>query len=84
MGKSSSLLDEIGRQAANNRRTGPACAVATVLGSLEVDDAEDLRKALAGHYTGSAIGRALRDRGYAVSDYTINRHRRGDCTCGAA
>lgn len=31
--------------------------------------------------TTTAIARSLRKRGAGVSDFTIRRHRRGDCSC---
>ena len=75
------LLDEIN---ANRQRTGTTCSVETVMAALDKKDRADLEAALADFgVTGSAIARALQARGHKVTQHTIQRHRRKDCTCGA-
>jgi hypothetical protein len=68
---------------AARRRPGPACAVARVLAAVDDTVRADLHAALAGHYTGEAISEVLRGPkyGFPVSAQTINRHRRGICSC---
>jgi hypothetical protein len=51
-----------------------------LLETLPKDDLAALAAALAdGDFTSSAIGRALRAEGHAVTEQTISRHRRGLC-----
>ena len=80
-----SLGDEIASQAATPRK-GPSCTVAVILADLDPTDADDLRDALAKPYhvvPNGAIVRALKARGLSIGEYTIARHRRGDCRCSA-
>lgn len=80
-GEAGSLIDEI--RAAPRPHPGGACGVAKMLGRMDPKLAEELRAALAmPDLTGVAISDALRRRGYTVSSYTLNRHRRGVCSCG--
>lgn len=80
MGTSPGLLDEIEQQR-GKQKPGPRCAVALVFEALNDADAADLRAAFAGNHHSSSIGRALRSRGFTLSDYTVARHRRGNCSC---
>ena len=74
-----SLLADI---EAAGRATGPKCTIALILADLPPEDAEDLQTAIATErYTGNAIERALKARGYTVTSNSVLRHRRGDCRC---
>lgn len=47
------------------------------------DEHAALRAALADRrYTGRQIADALRAEGFEVTPNTVNRHRRGECSCG--
>lgn len=77
----SSLLSDI--SAINNVRYVPVCGYRTLLHSLDKPDQVDLEIAMADHtIQGSAIERALRQRGHSITSTTLRRHRRGDCCCG--
>lgn len=56
------------------------CGFDDVLSKLSAQLRKDVVEALAKHPT-SAVGRVLRQRGHKVSDETIRRHLRGDCSC---
>lgn len=76
-----SLLNEI--SAINNSRYVPVCGYQTLLETLDKPDQVDLEAAMNDHgIQGSAIERALRQRGHAITATTLRRHRRGDCCCG--
>jgi hypothetical protein len=75
-----SLLDEARAYAAPKA----TCSVPGVLASLSEDDAADLRAALADPtITGTAIERALTNRGIHLRSSTIRRHRSRGCLCPA-
>jgi hypothetical protein len=74
-----SLLADI---AAQEPLKGPRCSVAILLDTLDAQDANDLRSALANPaYQGTSISRALKGRGINLSPHSLVRHRRGDCLC---
>lgn len=63
---------------------GTRCTAGRLLEELDHDQpdlATELRTLLAGTLEGTAIGKALRARGYAIKDEAIHRHRRGVCAC---
>ena len=75
-----SLLDDV---EAARRLPGPTCAVPLAIGQ----QAEPFRSELAAAITdraveSKALSRVLRDK-YAIdlTDYTIRRHRNGECRC---
>ena len=75
------LLDEIHAAAPTPPKRRP-CLVTTVMNTISKEDAEDLVAALAdpaNHHT--AIARALTNRGFAIGEKPIRRHRAGDCGC---
>ena len=73
-----SLLEEI---AASTSAPGGVCTIGTTLRDRP-DIADDLRSALTNlDIPASAISLALKGRGIAIGDYTVNRHRRGRCLC---
>jgi hypothetical protein len=69
----------------NHPRRGPACTVGTTLARLEQAQADELRAMLTAspdEFTGTGIARTLTAlTGQRVATYTLNRHRRGECTC---
>lgn len=74
------LLEEI--LANNQGRTGTVCAVKKVLNSMSADDAKVLRDAIDNPLIkATAIYKALKARGFQISDGTISRHRRKECVC---
>jgi len=76
-----SLLTDI--SAINNCRYVPVCGYQTLLDTLDKPDQVDLETAMSDHsIQGSAIERALRQRGHGITATTLRRHRRGDCSCG--
>lgn len=76
-----SLLNEIA--VINNARYVPVCGYQTLLDTLDKPDQVDLEAAMSDlGIQGSAIERALRQRGHTITSSTLRRHRRGDCSCG--
>ena len=71
-----SLLDEA---RAIGTSKGPDCSVGKLL--LDPVIGPELAQALAATVQSTALGKALKARGYAVLSDTIARHRRGDCKC---
>ena len=58
------------------------CKIAEIMDDLTPDDAAALERMSADSaVTFRAIIKALRGRGYVVSDKTLARHRRGECEC---
>lgn len=75
------LLDEI--RANVNDTAGRTCAVKLVIETLTPDDHADLVAAFNDpSVTSAAIYRALNHRGSNVSQFSLQRHRRGECRCG--
>ena len=64
------------------RYFGALCTVAKARAQLGPDDLTDLDAALAQGVPSSAICRALDQIGVHVTQGSMQRHRRGDCTCG--
>ena len=76
-----SLLNEIA--VINNARYVPVCGYQTLLDTLDKPDQVDLETAMSDFsIQGSAIERALRQRGHSITATTLRRHLRGDCSCG--
>lgn len=64
-------------------RKGPLCGIAVVLNRVSDADATALRTYLAERdtVTTAAIHRALIRENHQVGKNTIERHRRGECSC---
>ena len=64
-----------------NKQT--SCKVRSTLQQLEPADAKILEQALADQMTWPAktLQIALRDRNVIISDISIGRHRKGQCSC---
>jgi hypothetical protein len=64
------------------RRSNVGCGMRKVLASLPPKDRDALLAALDDpSYSGAVLSRMLREEGVMVSDFTIRRHRRTDCSC---
>jgi hypothetical protein len=65
-------------------RKGPLCGMAVVYSKLDDDDRAALDSYLADRegVTTAAISRALTSEGHRVGKNTVERHRRGECSCG--
>ena len=62
---------------------GPKCGIHTALQALSEEDRGTLMAALENRdVTGAAISRALATIGHKMTAFTVNRHRKGDCSCG--
>lgn len=64
------------------RLPGYPCGVLAVLEALPGSERDELELAFNDQaIRGEAISRVLKRRGYSVSGFTVQRHRRGDCSC---
>jgi hypothetical protein len=76
------FLDELKAtaSAAPNRER---CTIARILDREDEEFRRDLLYAFEARdeFTGAAIKRALVARGYHIGEITVNRHRRGECSC---
>jgi hypothetical protein len=58
------------------------CAVNTLINKLEKKDQEILIAALANpDWQSKSLARELTTRGLSISDHTISRHRKKECSC---
>lgn len=73
------MLKEI--QSESNHVKEP-CKLGRIRAELDPEDRTDLDAALDGDFTGRAIFRVLKKRGFDVSESVVMRHRRGECVCG--
>jgi hypothetical protein len=74
------LLDEI--MALNNGRPGTVCGINKLYEALPAEDTEALKQAIADPMVkATAIARALKGRGYQITDSVVTRHRRKECVC---
>jgi hypothetical protein len=56
--------------------------MAVLLETMPAEDATDLRAALDDPtIMGTAIAKVLRSRGHDITHDTVQRHRRGQCSC---
>ena len=61
---------------------GPKCGTAKVLAALDDDLRVQVQTALDDErYTSRGIARQLTKRGHQITDFTVNRHRKGECRC---
>ena len=75
-----SLADAV---AGEFRQSGTRCHVAIVRAQLVgTEIADEFEQMLSDGTAATALSRGLRKLGYQLSDFTITRHRRGDCACG--
>lgn len=65
-------------------KKGPACAMQTVFALLAPGEAAVLRAAFTDPTINAAqIRRALGEEGHHIGVGTVQRHKRGECACGA-
>lgn len=57
------------------------CAFARLINSLDKEDKETLLKALENKVPDVTLASALRKEGWRVAEYSIARHRKGNCRC---
>jgi hypothetical protein len=77
---SSSLLDEI-LEVQEAGRTG-GCTIKSIHEVMEEPDKSAFAEILLNpSVTGAAIAAVLKRRGYMISSHTVQRHRRGVCSC---
>lgn len=63
---------------------GPPCTMGVILSELDKDDRSALVEALIDRTVEhTTIYRVLTGNGFKVSINTVQRHRRGECRCGA-
>ena len=76
----SSLLDEILEEQGN--KAASTCTVRSILETMSDTDRADLQAAFSRPLVdGTVIADILKQRGYKVSSHTVQRHRRGACSC---
>jgi hypothetical protein len=75
------LLGEV-QEAQAAHRVGGVCGIKRVLETLDPADADDLRAVLDDQSNmNTIIARVLENRGITMSEQTIRRHRKGQCSC---
>jgi GTP-sensing pleiotropic transcriptional regulator CodY len=65
-------------------RKGPPCSFEAIFARLDKADADALTAYLADreNITTTVILRALQAEGFSIGQNTVQRHRKGICTCG--
>jgi len=67
---------------AGRLRKGPPCAISLICAELAEEDAASLQEAFAdAEIPAAVIYRVLTGNGFSVSTNTVQRHRRGECSC---
>lgn len=76
-----SLFDELVHDSKDTGRQ--KCSLVHILQTFPPEQVNDLRKALAdvASISSAALSRKLTALGYPVSQLTVARHRRHDCSC---
>lgn len=73
---------DLERMKARSKPRRAACGVALIMDTLDADDLQALNEALANDsVTGTAIAMELDNEGHPVAPTTVQRHRRGECSC---
>lgn len=76
------LFAEIQKAESVKNTGGTPCTINSIIESMDEDDAEALSKAFADpSIKGTTICKVLKARGFAVASHTVQRHRRGGCSC---
>ena len=60
---------------------GPRCGFGAIVKSLPADDKDYLDQMIEEGRTRTFIAEVFRTDGYEVSDYNVNRHLNGKCSC---
>jgi len=66
------------------RRVGPICTIRKLLGRLPPDRAASLQAALAAprdDIPHTAVSAVVKGWGESLSEFTVSRHRMGQCSC---
>lgn len=71
---------------AETPKRGSACTVGELLADIRERDGEGEAAKVAAviadrHRSAQALALVLRANGYLIRDYTIRRHRKGECSC---
>ena len=78
-----SLLDDLTDPSFRIRK-GPRCGVELALSEMPKDIAAKLNAAMANpHAPSTKIALASTELGYRIAADTVQRHRRGACSCGS-
>jgi hypothetical protein len=78
-----SLLDDLTDPNFRTRK-GPRCGVSLALIDMPKDIAAKLNAAMANpHAPSTKIAEAAAELGYRIPADTVQRHRRGACSCGS-
>lgn len=76
------LFAEIQKAELLKNTGGTPCTISSIIESMDEDDAVALTKAFADpSIKGTTIAKVLKARGFAIADHTVQRHRRGGCSC---
>lgn len=68
---------------AASQPTRPVCTIHKIMRALDPKDRDVLTAAFSNpEITAVAIGAVLKANGHDVTQHTVARHRRGQCTCG--
>ena len=68
---------------ASSTSRGPRCGFSFVIDALPPDDLAVLDTVMADPLvTSIRIAEVLEAEGHRISSFTVNRHRRGRCSCG--
>lgn len=79
------LFAEIQEAESTHYTGGTPCTIKGIIDSMAPADAESLTKAFADpSIKGTTITKVLKGRGFAISAHTVQRHRRGGCSCDQA
>ena len=64
-------------------RKGPRCSIGILMAGMSRDDRAALNSAFDDpEWTSTSIGKMLDEHaGFKCSPHTVQRHRRGECTC---
>lgn len=76
-----SLREELAEKAkAKKRKPGPRCGFCASLSRMDPEDRQAVYDSLLDFRVhGSEIAKLMRNNGFDVSTFTVNRHRRGEC-----
>jgi hypothetical protein len=63
------------------RPSRPRCSFGVILEALSDDDRATVVSALGSPIPGTHIAKVLTSRGHPLKGETVQRHRKGDCSC---
>jgi hypothetical protein len=63
---------------------GPNCSISLIMSGADKETAQLFAAALKNpHAPATEIAKAMAERGYPMPAHSLQRHRRGECRCGA-